>query len=76
MPIEFRGIILKGTAEPDLLIDEHIVVEVRAVEEFHRVHSARLLTCLRVTRRPLGFLNNFNAPTLSEGIRRLLLTSS
>lgn len=70
----FRGRVLRHSAVPDLLVGSSIVVELKAVESFHPMHEAQLLTYLRLTQRPLGFLINFNAPTLSAGIKRRVLT--
>lgn len=70
----FAGRTLRRHVEPDFIIGDSIVVELKAAESFHPMHEAQLITYLRLTRRPLGFLLNFCAPTLSQGIRRKILT--
>lgn len=71
--ITFRGRTLRRKAEPDLLVGENIVVELKAAEEFHPSHFAQLVSYLRASRRRLGSVINFGAPTLSQGIRRRVL---
>lgn len=70
----FRGRVLKRCAVPDLLAGDHLVVELKAVEQMHAAHLAQLVTYLRIAKRPLGFVVNFNAPRLSEGIKRRVVT--
>lgn len=72
--VVFRGRPLRKPVEPDFLVGDHIVLELKAVEEFHPSHHAQLVTYLRVAKRPLGFLINFNAPRLGLGIKRKVLT--
>lgn len=57
----------------DLLVDDLVVVEVKAVEQLAAVHEAQLLTYLRLSGRRLGYLINFNVPVLKQGIRRKVL---
>jgi len=49
-----------------------VLLELKAVEQLQNIHSAQLLTYLRLARKPLGLLLNFNVPRLKEGIRRLI----
>lgn len=72
--VTFRGRVLRRSAEPDFLVGEHVVLELKAAEDLHARHHAQLLTYLRVARRPLGFLVNFHAPRLALGLRRKVLT--
>ena len=57
----------------DLLVNELVVVELKAVEKLLPVHEARLLTYLKLCRRRIGFLLNFNATRLMSGFRRLVI---
>jgi GxxExxY protein len=54
----------------DIVVDSHIVIEIKAVEKILPIHEAQLLTYLRLSGYPLGLLLNFNAPMLKDGIRR------
>ena len=56
----------------DLLVDDRVVVELKAVEKLLPIHEAQVLTYLRLTGKPFGLLVNFNVPLLKDGIRRFL----
>jgi GxxExxY protein len=56
----------------DLLVEDDIIVEIKAVEKILPVHLAQLLSYLRLTDRRLGLLLNFNAPRLVQGLRRVV----
>jgi GxxExxY protein len=70
VPIDYRGARLDCGYRIDLLIEDTIVVEVKAVERLLPVHDAQLLTYLKLARKRLGFLVNFNVPKIRDGIRR------
>ena len=55
----------------DLLVEECIVVELKAVERLHPVYLAQVITYLKLTGCPAGLLMNFNSTTLLAGLRRL-----
>jgi len=59
----------------DLLVEEAVVVEVKSVERLRPLHDAQLLSYLKLARKKLGLLINFNVPLIREGIRRKVLTS-
>ncbi|MHB1250046.1 MAG: GxxExxY protein [Polaromonas sp.] len=61
--------------ELDLLVDEPVVVEIKAVDALAPIHSARLLTCPRVTGLSFGLLLNFNTVHLRQGIKRVVNTA-
>ena len=56
----------------DLLVDDLIVVELKSVEKVQPVHKKQLLTYLRLAKKPLGLLINFNESMLKEGITRII----
>jgi GxxExxY protein len=58
----------------DLLVEEIIVVELKSVEELRDVHKKQLLTYLRLAKKPLGLLINFNVTLLKDGITRIINT--
>ena len=58
----------------DLLIEDTIVVELKSVEKLQPVHKKQLLTYLRLAKKPLGLLINFNEPLLKDGITRIVNT--
>ena len=62
-----------GRHRMDLIVEGQVIVELKAVEKLSPIHDAQLLTYLRLTRRSLGLLINFNVPLLKDGLRRLRL---
>ena len=72
VPIYYKGLILEGGYRLDLLVESKIIVELKSVETLLPVHSAQLLSYLRLTNKRLGLLINFNVPRLVQGIRRLI----
>ena len=57
----------------DLLVENKVVVEVKAVERFDPIFSAKLLTYLRTSSKRVGLLINFNTRFLKDGVRRYVL---
>jgi GxxExxY protein len=55
----------------DLWVERKLIVEVKAVEALHPIHSAQLITYLKLTDNRLGLLINFNEKLLKNGIRRI-----
>jgi GxxExxY protein len=68
--IDYRGVQLDCGYRVDLLVQETIIVEIKAVEKLLPVHDAQLLTYLKLARKRLGFIINFNVPKIRDGIRR------
>jgi hypothetical protein len=56
----------------DLVVEDRVIVEVKSVEQLARQHAKQLLTYLKLTNTPVGLLINFGAPTLREGLRRIV----
>lgn len=74
-------VIYKGESPPavyrlDFVIENAVVVEIKATEKLAPVHEAQLLTYLRHTGISVGLLLNFNSPVLKDGMRRLVLKTS
>jgi hypothetical protein len=68
----YKGHDLKVDFCPDLIVDDIVVVEVKALEKLAAVHTAQLITYLKLTGLPLGLLMNFNVPRLKEGTHRVV----
>ena len=73
VPISYKGKNLHLTYRLDLLIEDQIVVELKAVEKLLPVHEAQLLNYLKLTDNRLGYLINFNVPLIKDGIKRRAL---
>ena len=76
VPIKFRGEeITEQGFRIDLLVEDQIVVELKSVEQVKDVHKKQLLTYLRLAKKPLGLLINFNEVLLKNGITRIINTT-
>lgn len=73
VPIEYKGLCIDNAHRIDLIVDDKVVVELKAVDVLIPVHEAQLLTYLRITGKRVGLLINFNVPVLKDGIRRRVL---
>ena len=73
LPVEYKGIKLNCGYRLDLLVENRIVVEIKAVEKINPIHEAQLLTYLRLGEWEAGLLINFNTLRLKDGIRRKVL---
>jgi len=71
LPIRYKGILLQSAHRMDLIVEDAVVVELKATEEMPRLFSAQLLTYLKSAQKPVGLLINFNVPVLKDGIRRI-----
>ena len=69
--LEYKGHSISGAPKLDLLVDDCVVVELKAVDRLHPIHLAQVITYLKLTGYPAGLLMNFNATTLIAGLRRL-----
>jgi len=72
MPVRYDGLELGVDYRIDLLVEECVIVEVKAVAMILSVHQAQLLSQLRFADRRVGLLINFNVPRLKDGIVRLV----
>ena len=70
LPITYKSIRMDCGYRLDLLIENCVIVEIKAVEEVCKVHEAQLLSYLRTGGWPLGFIINFNVTRLIDGIMR------
>ena len=68
----YKGHDLKTEFWPDIVVDDSVVVELKAVEKVAPVHKAQVITYLKLTGLPVGLLMNFNVPLLHQGVSRLV----
>ena len=73
--VHYKGRIV-GEARIDLLVDDRLIVELKAVEQIAPIHIAQAMSYLRATKLPLALLVNFNAQVLLRGVRRIVLSPS
>ena len=72
LPVNYAGISLKVGYRIDLLVDDVVIVEVKAVAKILRIHEAQLLSYLKLSNRRVGLLVNFHVLHLKNGIKRLV----
>ena len=72
LPVVYRGVKLEVGYRLDLLVEERLIVEVKAVRKLDPVHEAQLLSYLRLGNRQLGFLLNFHERSMKDGIKRMV----
>ncbi|MBN2162009.1 MAG: GxxExxY protein [Pontiellaceae bacterium] len=68
----YQGIEFDEGFRLDLLIDGHLIIELKSVEKLHPSHPKQLLTYLRLMNLPVGLLINFGAPLLRDGLQRVV----
>lgn len=73
LPIIYEGLKLSAGFRIDLLVDECVVVEVKALDALHPIHTSQVLTYLKLADKRLGFLLNFNVVLMKHGIKRIVL---
>jgi GxxExxY protein len=70
-PVHYDGIVIDAGYRLDLLVNDLIIIELKAVTELAPIHHAQLMTYLKLSRKSLGLLINFNVPLIKNGIRRI-----
>jgi len=75
MPIVYDGNVFDEGFRLDVLVDDLVVCELKAVEATHPVFEAQLLSYLKITGKRLGFLINFNVPLIKNGMKRMIFGS-
>jgi GxxExxY protein len=71
LPIEYKGAKLDCGYRLDIVVENRVVVELKACESFLPIHEAQLLTYLKLTGIKFGLLINFHVPSLKDGIKRI-----
>ena len=72
LPLIYEDIRLEVGYRLDLFFENKVVIEIKAVEAFTDVHTAQVLTYLKLTKCKLGLLINFNVALLKNGVKRLV----
>ena len=72
VPIEYDGEIIDDGLRIDLLVEEQVIIEIKAVEKDNPLFTAQLLTYLELTNLRLGYLINFNVELIKNGIKRVV----
>ena len=72
IPVDYKGIFVGEAYRVDMLVENKLLVELKALACIQDIHKAQLLTYLRLTNRKLGLLINFNELVLKNGIKRIV----
>ena len=72
IPVSYKGIELSKDFRIDILVQNEIILEIKAVEILLPVHQAQLISYLKLADKCLGFLINFNVPVLKDGFKRFV----
>jgi GxxExxY protein len=72
VPLMYDGQSFEAAFKIDILVEDRLVLEIKAVEQLSKAHAKQLLTYLRILKQPVGLLLNFSGETMKEGIRRMV----
>ena len=72
VPLTVDGQDFEVAFKIDILVEDRLILEIKAVEQLSRAHAKQLLTYLRLLKQPVGLLLNFSGETMKEGIRRMV----
>lgn len=72
VPVYYKGVLVRESLRLDLLVDDKVIVEVKATEMNSKISLTQLLTYLRLTNRKLGLVLNFGQALLKDGISRVI----
>jgi len=72
LPLHYCGKTLDKDFRIDILVENSIIIEVKSVEILAPVHSAQIISYLKLADKHLGFLINFNVPLIKQGIKRFV----
>ena len=73
LPVQYKGLLLDCGYKIDLIVEDEVILELKAIEKLLPIHEAQLLTYLRLSKKKVGLLINFNVPVLVQGIVRRVL---
>lgn len=73
IPIRYDGIIFDEGLRLDILVEQKVIIEVKAVDQVNPVWQAQVLSHLKLTGLRLGYLINFNVPIIKQGIKRIIV---
>ena len=71
LPVDYKGVKLDCGYRLDLVVDEQLIVELKAVDQTTGLHQAQLMTYMKLSKVSLGLLINFNVTRLVDGVKRM-----
>lgn len=76
VPVHYKGTKIDQGFRLDLLVENKLIVELKAVEKILPIHEAQLITYLKLSNLSLGLIINFNEKMLKNGVKRIAYTSN
>ena len=73
LPVEYKGMHLDCGYRLDILVENEIILELKSIEELQGIHTAQLLTYMKLLNIKQGFLINFNVKRLKNGLKSFVL---
>jgi GxxExxY protein len=73
LPIVYDGVRLEAGYRLDLVVEDTVVVEIKAIEALAPIHSAQIISYLKLSGKPIGLLINFHLLHLKDGIKRFVV---
>lgn len=73
LPVNYKGITLNCGYRIDILVEKQIIIELKSVEALLPVHTAQIMTYMKLSNHSLGLLINFNTTNLQNGIKRYII---
>ena len=71
LPVVYKGVNLDCAYRMDIVVEDLLILEIKAVDKIIPVHEAQLLSYLKLANRPIGLILNFHASVLKDGIKRI-----
>ena len=72
LPIAYKGVNLDCGYRMDVVVEDAVIIEIKAVERIHSIHEAQMLSYLKLHDKKVGLLLNFHVPVLKSGIKRVV----
>jgi GxxExxY protein len=76
VPIEYKGLVFEEPLRLDVLLEEHLILELKVVENVLPIHKAQLLSYMKLLDIPIGLIINFHSLRLVDGVHRMILPGS
>ena len=73
MPLVYKGVRIDCSYRADLIVAEELVIEVKSIDQLLPIHTAQVITYLKLLGLHQGLIFNFNARTIREGMRNILI---
>jgi GxxExxY protein len=76
VPIDmvYEDLVLDNCYRMDILVENEVIVEIKSVSDLADIHTAQMLTYLKLAHKKLGLLLNFNVRSMTQGIKRIVYT--